>query len=171
MNATILLSGYLTTERLREARRELVRYEERIGDGHSELTLVIASEGGEAEAAIAFGKRVQKSPLYSRAKIYCAKSAGALIAMMTKEREIVRDGVFTVNLGSAEIDSSTLITPEKVPAPIVEQAKRLRATVFDYLHALGFPKEGPYMQKLLTQNRLTLTAEECHTLGLVKRII
>ncbi len=91
--------------------------------------------------------------------------------MRMHEREIVRDGVFTVNLGSVEIDSGSLITEEKVPKHIIEQAKKWREAVFSVLGKGNFSQQGYLMEKLIAKNNLTLTADECLELKLVHRII
>ena len=81
------------------------------------------------------------------------------------------DGIFTLNLGSAEIPSNVLLTPEKVPPHIIEEAKRFRKMVFASLTKVGFPDSGPWMEKLLVQNELTLGAIDCLKLGIAERII
>ncbi|GEM_PF-2573498 len=174
MNATILLQGYLTTEKLREAAREMARYrqlyENDSNEPRGELSLVIASEGAVATEALALSDDM-KSLFFTTAKIYRAESAAALIALAAEKREMVRNGIFTISLGMAEVDSGTLITPEKVSDQVIEQAKQFRNKVFERLEHLGFPKTGPLMNKLLTQNQLSLTADECLKLGVVERII
>lgn len=172
MNATILLQGYLTTNKLQEAQREMAFYRKIYGNDSSKpnLSLVIASEGGVAISALAFSDDMT-SLFSTTAKIYRAESAAALIALSAEKREMVRNGIFTISLGTAEVDSGTLVTPEKVPEQIIEQARLFRKKVFEKLEHSGFPKTGLLMNKLLTQNQLTLTAEECLHLGIVERII
>lgn len=171
MNATILLAGYLTRDRLNEVWREIERYERLKKTGKMHLVLVIASEGGEASETIELIEQIERVGIRTSAKIYRAESAAALIALSAHEREMVRNGVFTITLGSAEIDSGTLITPEKVPPHIIEEAKKFRKKVFERLEHLGVPKDGPLMSKLLTQNHLTLTALECLRLGIINKIV
>ncbi len=169
----VLLKDYLTKERLDEAWWEIERYK-KIAEGLGEtvnLCLVIDSVGGETEATLKFTERVLASTSLLYAKVYRAESAAALIAMRMHEREIVRDGVFTVNLGSVEIDSGSLITEEKVPKHIIEQAKKWREAVFSVLGKGNFSQQGYLMEKLIAKNNLTLTADECLELKLVHRII
>ncbi len=174
MNATILLKEYLTKERLEEAWREIERYggiAVEVGE-MLDLCLVVDSNGGDTSATLNFTERIAASRgMFFQAKIYRAESAAAFIALRLHNREMVKGGTFTIGLGSAEIDSGVLITEEKVPAHIVEEAKRWRKTVFSLLAKCGFPEKGERMEKLIAQNWLTLTAEECLASGLVHRII
>ncbi len=172
MNAIILLQGYLTGERLREIVREIARYKELAAETETlKLCFAIASHGGEAKEALDFVDWIEKTGLHLTTKIYRAESAAALIAMTAHEREMVRNGIFTINLGSAEINSDTLITPEKVPTSVIEEAQKLRTRTFSAMSQCGIPKTGTYMDTLLAQNQLTLTARECLELGIVSRII
>ena len=170
MNA-ILLKKYLTQERLVNAVREIEQYEDLRGEEPAEICLVIDSPGGCAAGAIDFAKIMESGRTRFTAKIYRADSAAALIALAAARREIVADGIFTLNLGSAEIPSNVLLTPEKVPPHIIEEAKRFRKMVFASLTKVGFPDSGPWMEKLLVQNELTLGAIDCLKLGIAERII
>src|SRR3989338_5291353 len=168
---TILLKEYLTRERLANAGREIEQYENHRGSGSEEMCLVIDSMGCNAVAAMEFAERIGSGRTRFGAKIYRADSAAALIALAAARREIVAQGILTLNLGSAEIPSNMLLTPEKVPAHIIEEAKRFREKVFALLTKAGFPDSGPLMEKLLVQNELTLGATDCLELGIVERVI
>ncbi len=169
MNTTILLQGYLTKKRLGAIENEMARYVED-GDILCLPIFVITSEGGDTEETLAFLTRIERYGGFN-AKIYRAESTAALIALSAMEREMVRDGIFIVDLGSAEIDSGTLITPEKVSAHIIEQAKKWRDAVFSALGEYDFSQKDYLMKKLIAQNRLALTPEECLGLGIVQRVI
>lgn len=171
MNATILLSGYLTEEKFGEMWRELGIYQKLAPGELPHLHLVIDSTGGVADAALETVRRIQTLGFQCSAKIYRAYSAAAFIALSAGERDMVRSGIIEINLGSAEVDSATLITKEKVPATIIAQARRWRMAMSEVLNKCGFPDDGKYMSRLLAQNRLRLTAEECLALGIVPRII
>lgn len=167
----ILLDGYLTEKRLKAAWREIDYSRTLSGTGPPSLVLVINSAGGEMEAAMETVKRLRVNGDSFAAKIYRAESAAAYLALCANKSEIVREGVFRLDLGGTYIPSNMLVTDEKVAASIVDEAKRWRKAVFTALEKRGFPKTGPLVNRLLTRNELSFTPEQCIRFGLVDRIV
>ncbi len=171
MKPVIMLLGDLTKTSLENVWREVERYNE-LTKNTDEITLVLASGGGNAIKTLEFLARIEKTRFRFSAKIYQAESAAALIALTAKKREIVRGGIFKISLGWVEIETCDILDPEgQVPRRILLQAKQLRKKTFELLRSCGFPENGTLMQQLITRNHLALTADECLKLGIVERII
>lgn len=169
MHASILIEGYQKASGFASITREVQRYLE--APGRLRITFVINSPGGETRPARELIDFVTRNHCVSFAKIYRAESAAAFIALSAEQREIVQGGFFRIDLGGTYIPSNMLLTKERIPPSIIDEARVWRATVLDLLKKRGFPQHGKLMAHLLAQNELSLTAEECLEIGFVQAII
>lgn len=170
MSATVLLCGALTQKTLDRAWREILSYQEPGNGGKQSVTLVIKSEGG-GHRAFEFIEKMGSSGIVFSAKIYHAGSGAALIAMAVNEREIVADGEFEIHLGSVTIEANEIDGTGQVTERLRNFLATGREKTLTLMAQCGFKDNGPHMDTLFATNRLTLNADQCLKLGIVKHII
>jgi hypothetical protein len=103
----ILLSGYLDREALDHAWQEIERTMA-VAPDDIEVLFVIASWDGELSPTLEFIRKLAAPRVRTATKIYWAAKAGALIALRTQRRQIVRAGTFCMGIGSVDIEFSEL---------------------------------------------------------------
>ena len=167
MQPVVLLSGRLTRKRIDGVKREIAAYRK---THDSPIVLVIASDGGVVGATLEFIEWLENTQTRFTAKIYQAESAAALIAMAAEERQMVQKGILSVHLGSITVETSD-VPDGRICGKVLADAKKLRARTFALMKKSGFPEQGKIIDKLLAQNRLTLSAEECQELGIVSEVV
>jgi ATP-dependent protease ClpP protease subunit len=167
MTPIVLLRGYITESLLEGAWREICFYLQFSEAKAHSLSIVVDSVGGNGTKALEFVRKVKKTGLIVKTKIYHAESAAALIALSFERREIVWNGKLVIHLGSVEIESCDINNDGKIPRSYVETAREFRKAV---LNATALPP-GALMDTLLATNRLVLTASDCLRLGLVERVV
>ena len=159
------MQGPITGKMLANVWNEIVFYKNR---EEKDITVVINSDGGNGTKTLEFVDKIKRvGDVNISAKIYHAESAAALIAFAFSEREIVKDGQLVIHLGSVEVESCDIDEGGTISKGCQVVAKKFKDEV---LKAAALPP-GPYVDKLLATNRLTLTADECLKLGIVGRII
>jgi len=174
MTSVVLLNGYLTRKSLEETWREIANYSASLNGDDREICLVISSDGGYSRATLGFVEkmtRAKENGLRFSAKIYCARSAAALIALTARRREIVKGGILEIHLGTVTIESCDINEEGRIPRRIALEARKAREETLRLLEQCGFPTNNSKMSRLLAANHLLLTAEECLTLGIAERIV
>lgn len=173
MKPIILVSGELTPEKISGAQREMERYCA-LCNPNEKIHLVIDSPGGNSFRILQFLEHlraVAKSrPLC--AKIYCAGSSAALIALCAQCREIVKNGQLTIHLPViAELPGSQLDSEGRVPKETFATIGHIRKKTFELMKQAGIPEEGEHIDYLLGNESVTFDAEACLRFGIVERII
>jgi len=168
MKPAVLLQGLMTGEMLENAWQEIETYKKL---GETQVALVIKSEGGNGTKALQFIDRMHASGLKFSAKIYHAESAAALIALSASRREMVKNGLITIHLGSVEIESCDIGEDGTIPLGYRAAAERIRDRTFEVMARVGIPKQGSHVDMLLATNRLDLPAADCLKFRIVDRVI
>lgn len=168
MKPAVLLQGPITAEMLERVWGEIKFYQEQ---GESEIILVINSEGGHGTKTLEFIEKMIGSGLKFSAKVYHAESGAALVALVANRREMTKNGLLLIHLGSVEVESCDIAEDGTIPTGFRTAAENIRERTFDLMARAGIPKQGHHLDILLARNRLKLTADECFKLKIVERII
>lgn len=167
-NQAILVSGTLNRRSLEKIKREIGGC-----DADSPITLVIDSNGGDTAPALEFLEGMnlvkQTHAVTFEARIYRAYSAAAGIALMADRREIDRDGIFEIHIGSITIESNEISEDNRIAKRLAEPVRKWHKAVMDRLKLVAPQIPPVLMTRLHATNRLRLKPEECVQYGIASR--
>ena len=165
----VLLSGYLKKSVLKKAVLEIQNC-----DPLAQIILVIDSGGGDTAPAFRFVEWMMKfkkeRQLTVVAKVYNAGSAAAGIALAADEREMDRDGIFEIHIGSITIESNEIFEGNRIARRLVEPVRKWQDMLHERLAVVSPGIPAHLTTKLHATNRLRLSPDECLKYGIVQKL-
>jgi ATP-dependent protease ClpP protease subunit len=170
---TVLLSGHLTEEKLKQAVREIQEREP-----PRQFSLIIDSTGGDMKPTLDFVEFLwasggPKGKLIAGVKIYNAESAAAFIALSVPTyREMRRGTGLGIHRGAVVLEASEFdLEGGKVSnTETIDRFKKHDAYLKKILDQCGLSTDSKSMAELYGSNWLRLSAKECLERGIVTRL-
>ena len=168
---TVLLSGHLTEERLKQAKKEI---QER--KPPRQFSFIVDSTGGDMKPTLGFVEFLWdsgESGNLSGVKIYNAESAAAFISLsFPTYREMRKGAELGIHRGAVVLEASEFdLEGGKVSnTETIERFKKHDIHLKRILDQCGLSADSKLMAELYGSNWLHLSAEECLKRDIVKRL-
>ncbi len=171
---TVLLTGHLTEERLKQAATEINERESR-----ENFSLIIDSRGGDMKPTIEFVEFLwaascgPKSPRISGVKIYTAESAAAFIALsIPTYREMQKGSTLGIHRGAVILEASEfdLESGQVSNQETIDRFKQYGTYLSRILEEYDLSSDQKLMSQLYGSNWLRLSAAECLERRIVDRL-